>query len=120
MCTAGLARSTHSFRPTPVPESTLRLMARIKAFYLEDPCSGSRRMVEHMAREGILISPDRERNVMPRLGLRVIYQKPRTMVQATRRRDSSVWWTSVWSRLWIRFGLPTSSASHCRKDFFIW
>jgi putative transposase len=39
-----------------VRESTLRIMARIDAHYLEDPCSGSRRMVGYLARNGIPIS----------------------------------------------------------------
>ena len=55
-------------------------MARIDALYLEDPCSGSRRMVDYLAREGIPISRDRVRNLMRRMGLRAIYQKPRTTV----------------------------------------
>ena len=55
-------------------------MARIDALYLEDPCSGSRRMVAYLAREGIPISRDRVRNLMRRTGLRAIYQKPRTTV----------------------------------------
>ena len=76
----GLPRSTHYYRLTPVRESTLRIMARIDALYLEDPCSGSRRMVEYLAREGIPISRDRVRNLMRRMGLRAIYQKPRTTV----------------------------------------
>ena len=76
----GLPRSTLYYRPMPVRESTLRIMARIDALYLEDPCSGSRRMVEYLAREGIPISRDRVRNLMRRMGLRAIYQKPRTTV----------------------------------------
>ena len=76
----GLPRSTHYYRPKPVRESTLRIMARIDALYLEDPCSGSRRMVEYLAREGIPISRDRVRNLMRRMGLRAIYQKPRITV----------------------------------------
>jgi len=56
-------------------------MARIDALYLEDPCSGSRRMVDYLAREGIPISRDRARNLMRRMGLRAIYRKPRTTVQ---------------------------------------
>jgi len=76
----GLPRSTHYYRPTPVGESTLGVMARIDALYLEDPCSGSRRMVDYLAREGIPISRDRVRNLMRRMGLRAIYQKPRTTV----------------------------------------
>ena len=58
----------------------LRIMARIDALYLEDPCSGSRRMVADLAREGIPISRDRVQNLMRRMGLRAIYQKPRTTV----------------------------------------
>lgn len=55
-------------------------MARIDSLYLEDPCSGSRRMVDYLARDGIPISRDRVRNLMRRMGLRAIYQKPRTTV----------------------------------------
>ncbi len=76
----GLPRSTLYYRPIPVRESTLRIMARIDAFYLEDPCSGSRRMVGYLARDGIPISRDRVRNLMRHMGLRAIYQKPRTTI----------------------------------------
>ena len=55
-------------------------MTRIDALYLEDPCSGSRRMVEYLAKEGITISCDRVRNTMHCMGLRAIYQKPRTTI----------------------------------------
>ena len=65
----GLPRSTHDCRPTPERESMLRIMARIDAFYLDDPCSGSRRMVDLLAREGTPISRDRVRNLMRRQGL---------------------------------------------------
>jgi len=76
----GLPRSTLYYKPIPVPESTLGIMARIDALYLEDPTSGSRRMVQYLAREGIPISRDRVRNLMRCMGLRAIYQKPRTTV----------------------------------------
>ena len=68
----GLPRFTLYYRPTPVAESTLRIKARIDAVYLEDPCSGSRRMVAYLAREGIPISRDRVRNLIRRMGLRAI------------------------------------------------
>jgi putative transposase len=58
----------------------LPIIARIDALYLDDPCSGSRRMAAHPAREGIPISRDRVLNLMRRTGLRAIYQKPRTTV----------------------------------------
>ncbi len=74
----GLPRSTLYYRPVPVRQATLRIMARIDALYLEDPCSGSRGMVAYLAREGIPISRDRVRNLMRGRGLRATYQKPRT------------------------------------------
>ena len=76
----GLPRSTLYYKPVPVRDSTLRIMARIDALYLEDPCSGSRRIVDYLAREGIPISRDRVRNLVRGMGLRAIYQKPRTTV----------------------------------------
>jgi putative transposase len=76
----GLSRSTLYDQPTAVRDSTLRIMARIDALYLEDPCSGSRRMVGYLARDGIPISRDRVRNILRCMGLRAIYQKPRTTV----------------------------------------
>jgi putative transposase len=76
----GLPRSTLYSRPIPVRESTLQIMARIDSCYLEDPCSGSRRMVGYLARDGIPISRDRVRNLMRRRGLRAIHQKPCTTI----------------------------------------
>ena len=73
----GLARSTLYYQPTEVRKSTLRIMAKIEDLYLEDPCSGSQRMAEYLAIEGIPISRDRVQNLMRCMGLRAIYQKPR-------------------------------------------
>ena len=76
----GLARSTQYYKPVPVRDSTLAFMARIDALYLEDPTSGSRRIVHYLTRDGMPISRDRVHNLMRRMGLRAIYQKPRTTV----------------------------------------
>jgi len=65
----GLPRSTLYYQPTPVRESSLRIMARIDLLSLDDPCSGSRRMVGYLAREAIPISRDRVRNLTRRMGL---------------------------------------------------
>jgi len=78
----GLARTTLYYRPIPVRESILRIMARIDVLYLEDPCSGSLRVVDYLARDRIPISRDRVRNLMRRRGLRAVYQKPRTTVSS--------------------------------------
>jgi len=74
----GLPRSSLYDQPVTVRESTLRIMARIDAFYLEDPTAGSRRMGQYLARDGIPICRDRVRNLMRHMGLRAICQKPRT------------------------------------------
>ena len=76
----GLPRSTLYYKPVQVSESSLRIMARIDSLYLEDPTAGSRRMVQYLARDDIPISRDRVRNLMRRMGLRAIYQRPRTTV----------------------------------------
>ena len=57
----GLPRSTLYYQPIPESELTLRVIARIGALNLEDPCSGIRRIVDCLAREGITISCDRVR-----------------------------------------------------------
>ena len=69
----GIPLSTHYYKPTPGRELTQDVMAKINALYLEDLCSGSRGMVDYLAREDIPISRDRVRNLMRRMGLWVIY-----------------------------------------------
>jgi putative transposase len=43
-------------------------MDMIETRYLDDPCTGSRRMVAYLAREGIPISSNRVQNLMRRMG----------------------------------------------------
>ena len=76
----GLPQSTLYYRPVPVGESILQFMARIDALYLDDPCRGSRRKVAYLAQEVFPITRDRVRNLMRRMGIRALYQKPRTTV----------------------------------------
>jgi putative transposase len=77
----GLLRFTHDDGPTPVRESTLGVMARIDAHYLEDPWGGSHRMASYLARAGILISRDRVRNLRRCTGSRALDQKPLATVR---------------------------------------
>jgi putative transposase len=76
----GLPKSTLYYKPVPVRAETLRIMARIDAWYLDDPASGSRRMVDYLAAEGIEVGRDRVRLLMRRMGLRALYPKPRTTI----------------------------------------
>lgn len=45
----GLPRSSLYDQPVPVRDSTLQIMARLDVLYMEDPTSGSRRMVQFLA-----------------------------------------------------------------------
>lgn len=76
----GLPRSMLNYRPVPVRQSTLRIMDMIETQYREEPCSANRWMADYMAREEIPISRERVRNLMRRMGLQAIYQRPHTTV----------------------------------------
>ncbi len=103
-----LARSTLYYRPVPVRESALRIMARIDAVYLEDPCSGSRRIVAYLVREGIPISRDRVRNLMREWVYGRSTRNHAPPFQVIHPRDFRAWWISGRSRRWIKPGPPTS------------
>ena len=60
------------YKPVPVNPQTLRVMAWIDAWYLEDPAAGSRRMVDYRAGEGIKVGRDRVQYLMHRKALRAI------------------------------------------------
>lgn len=61
-------------------ESTLWILGWSDALYLEDPCSGGRRMVDDLAQEGIPLSRNRIRNLMRCMDLQAIQHKPRMRV----------------------------------------
>ena len=51
-----LARSTYYYKPVPGRDFIQAFMARIDVIYLEDPTSGSRRILHYLSREGTSIS----------------------------------------------------------------
>ena len=75
-----LNRSGVYYRPVPESEANLELMRLIDAQFLETPCYGSRQMTWHLRRLGYDVGRKRARRLMARMGLRAIYQKPRTSV----------------------------------------
>lgn len=66
-----------SIQTTPIFEATLRIMAGIDALYLEGRCSGSRKIVDYLAKNGTPINRDRVRNLMRHIDIRVIDQESR-------------------------------------------
>lgn len=75
-----LNRSGVYYRPVPESEVHLELMRLIDAQFLETPYDGSRQMTRHLRRLGHDVGRKRARRLMARMGLRAIYQKPRTTV----------------------------------------
>ena len=96
-------------------------MARIDALYLEDPSSGSRRIVDYPVREGIPISRDRVPNLMRRKGLREIYQKPPSKIH--RRTVGALSPPQVVLKVITAVDMSEpriSPTSRCRKASYTW
>lgn len=66
-------------------------MARIDALYLEEPWSGSCRLVGYQAIDGIPIRSDQVLNRLRCSGLRAIYRKSRTTVPGAHPNNSPAW-----------------------------
>ena len=75
-----LNRSGVYYQAVPENEKNLMLMRLIDAQFLETPYYGSRQMTWHLRRLGHEVGRKRVRRLMAIMGLRAIYQKPRTTV----------------------------------------
>jgi len=82
----GVARSTAYYRPQPVPEADLALMRRIDAIHLARPFLGSRRIVDALSDEGMIVNRKRVQRLMQIMGLIALYPKPRTSRSAPGHR----------------------------------
>lgn len=58
----------------------LALMKLIDAEFMETPFYGSRQMARHLRNQGYCVGRKRIRRLMARIGLRAVYQPPRTTV----------------------------------------
>jgi len=74
----GISRSAwHGPGRTETPLN-LALMKLIDAQFMETPFSGSRQMARHLRNQGHNVGRKRVRRLMARMGLRAVYQKPKT------------------------------------------
>lgn len=73
-----VSRSSIYRRARGVSSENLALMRRIDAVFLEYPFFGSRQIARFLRREGLKAGRHRVRRLMRLMGLRAIYQKPRT------------------------------------------
>ena len=58
----------------------LALMKLIDAQFMDTPFYGSRQMARHLRNQGYCVGRKRVRRLMARMGLRAVYQRPRTTV----------------------------------------
>ncbi len=73
-----ISRSSMYYRPKGESAETLALMRRIDQLFLQYPFYGSRQIVRHLGREGVVVGRHRVRRLMRLMGLSAIYQAPRT------------------------------------------
>jgi putative transposase len=74
----GISRSSVYYQPVPASQENLVLLRLIDQQYLERPFYGSRRMTAWLRNQGYRVNRKRVRRLMEIMGLRAIYQHPRT------------------------------------------
>jgi len=77
-----ISRSGFYYQPSGESELNLTLMRLIDEQHMRTPYYGARQMVRYLRREGYVVSRKRVRRLMHKMGLCVIYQRPRTTVPA--------------------------------------
>jgi putative transposase len=73
-----ISRSSVYYQPIPASQENLALLRLIDQQYLERPFYGSRRMTAWLRNQGYRVNRKRVRRLMGIMGLRAIYQCPRT------------------------------------------
>ena len=71
-------RSSYYYLPVPESEENLKLMRLIDEQFLETPYYGARQMMRYLNRQGFAVCRTRVSRLMKKMGLRAIYQHPRT------------------------------------------
>lgn len=64
-------------------------MKLIDTQFMETPFYGSRQMARHLRKQGYCVGRKRVRRLMARMGLRAVYQKPKTTVPHPEHRKYS-------------------------------
>src|SRR5262245_28719570 len=77
-----ISRSGFYYQPSGESEFNLMLMRLMDEQHMRTPFYGARQMVRHLRREGYVVSRKRVRRLMQKMGLCVVYQRPRTTVPA--------------------------------------
>lgn len=77
----GLPRSSFYYQPAGESLSDLAVMCHLDELHLEYPWMGSRSLRDQLKRShGVVISRDRVRRLMRKMGIRAVYRAPRTTI----------------------------------------
>src|SRR4029077_4945753 len=82
----GLPRSSYYYEPAPESAENLKLMRLIDEQYLATPYYGSRRMTDHLVREGYDVNRKRIQRLMRTMGLEGLFPGRKTTVSAPEHR----------------------------------
>lgn len=115
-----LSRSGVYYRAVPDSEDKLELMLLIDAQFLETPYYGFRPMSRYFRRLGHDVGRKWAGRLMARMGLRAIYQEPRTTVPHPEHRKYSYLLQDLIIDRPNQGGVPTSLISRCGRVFSIW
>jgi putative transposase len=78
----GLPRSSYYYEPAPESAENLALMRQIDEQYLATPYYGSRRMTDHLVREGHSVNRKRIQRLMRIMGLEGVFPGRKTTMRA--------------------------------------
>ena len=73
-------RSGFYYTPRPMCEEDLRIMRLMDELHMEDPCRGTRRLVDELIEKGVMIGRDKVRRLMQAMRIKAVYCVPRTTV----------------------------------------
>ena len=82
----GVSRSSLYYRPRGESAENLALMRRMDELHMEYPFYGSRQMMRHLRREGVVAGRHRIRRLMRLMGMEATYRRPRTSVASAEHR----------------------------------
>ena len=75
-----ISRSGFYYQPTGETELNLTLMRLIDEQHMKTPFYGARQMARHLQRQGYVVGRKRIRRLMQKMGMAVVYQRPRTTI----------------------------------------
>jgi putative transposase len=81
-----VARSTVYYEPVPVPQADVDLMRSIDEIHLARPFLGSRRIVDALDDDGVIVNRKRVQRLMRIMGICALSPKPRTTIAAPGHR----------------------------------